>query len=32
VQALFADVDPAAGSLLIAFGWALADDLVKLGS
>jgi hypothetical protein len=32
VRALFADVDPAAGSLLIAFGWALADDLVKLGS
>lgn len=32
VQALFADVDPVAGSLLIAFGWALADDLVKLGA
>lgn len=32
VRQLFVEVDPGAGSLLIAFGWALADDLVKLGS
>lgn len=29
---LFADIDPTTGAVLIAFGWALADDLVKLGS
>lgn len=28
---LFADVDADAGSVLVAFGWALADDLLKLG-
>ncbi len=28
---LFSDVDPNAGCVLVAFGWALADDLVKLG-
>lgn len=31
VRDLFADVDPAEGSLLVACGWALADDLEKLG-
>ena len=32
LKPLFDDVDPATGSVLIAFGWALADNLVKLGS
>ncbi len=32
VHELFADVDPFEGSLLIAFGWALADDLEKFSS
>lgn len=31
VAALFDGVDPAKGMLLIAFGWALADDLEKFG-
>lgn len=31
VADLFAKVDPSKGSLLIGFGWALADDLEKLG-
>jgi len=32
LEVLFTDVDPDAGSVLVAFGWALADDLVKLGN
>ena len=32
LKPLFDEVDPATGSVLIAFGWALADNLVKLGS
>ncbi len=31
VHGLFADINPMDGSMLIACGWALADDLVKLG-
>lgn len=31
VVALFDGVDPTDGDLLVAFGWALADDLEKLG-
>ena len=31
VVALFDDVDPARGDSLIAFGWAMAEDLAKLG-
>lgn len=31
VVELFDGVDPADGDLLVAFGWALADDLEKLG-
>ncbi len=31
VAKLFDKVDPASGSLLVGFGWALADDLEKLG-
>ena len=30
VVAFFADVDPARGDSLIAFGWAMAEDLAKL--
>jgi hypothetical protein len=30
VRALFAEVDPAKGSTLIAFGWAMAEDLAPL--
>ena len=32
LDGLFVEVDSSAGSVLVAFGWALADDLVKLGS
>ena len=32
VHELFAEVDPFEGSLLVAFGWALADDLEKFSS
>lgn len=32
VAKLFGKVDAAQGSLLVAFGWALADDLLKLAS
>lgn len=32
LHGLFVEVDSSAGSVLVAFGWALADDLVKLGS
>ncbi len=32
VTALFDKVDAAKGAVLVAFGWALADDLEKLGS
>jgi hypothetical protein len=31
VVKLFDKVDPSKGTLLIGFGWALADDLEKLG-
>jgi len=31
VRALFDDVDAANGDVLIAFGWAMAEDLAKLG-
>ena len=30
VEAFFAEVDPARGDSLIAFGWAMAEDLAKL--
>jgi hypothetical protein len=30
VEAFFSDVDPARGDSLIAFGWAMAEDLAKL--
>jgi hypothetical protein len=31
VAAFFGDVDRARGDALIAFGWAMAEDLEKLG-
>lgn len=32
VVGLFSEVDASNGAVLVAFGWALADDLVKLGA
>ena len=32
VEALFKGLRPAKGDVLVAFGWAMAEDLLKLGS
>jgi hypothetical protein len=29
-EEFFSDIDPAAGECVIAFGWAMAEDLEKL--